>query len=199
MNRLLRSSLPYSGAHMVLPRLLLLWLLAGVLARAEDSGAVLRMLKALPAQQAPSTILDSAWPYLDSQNAAIRETARQAIQSLPFAAWRDRALEEKSTWASLEILRALAESCPRKLAREVSPHLCEQITTLRIEQMDEPQLLAAQRLTRLVFEKLGPVSEDERHQMLDLWSALPAAPGDLANRERQALLDYLRQVRPRQP
>src|SRR6218665_3712140 len=112
MNRLLRSLSPYSAGHMAaLLRLLLLWLLAGVLARAEDSGAVLRMLKALPAHQSPSTILDSVWPYLDSENATIREAARQTIQSLPFAAWRDRALEEKSTWASLEILRALTESC----------------------------------------------------------------------------------------
>jgi len=172
--------------------LLVVCLSAGARSLAEDATVVLRMLKALPAHQGAASVLDAAWPYLDSEDAAIREAARQSIQTLPFDAWRARALDEKSTWASLEMLRALAESCPREKAQELSPHLCEQITTLRIEHMDEPQLLAAQRLTRLIFEKLGPVSNDERHQMLDLWSSLPPPIGAAANRDREELIQYLR-------
>jgi hypothetical protein len=114
--------------------------------------------------------LDAAWPYLDSPDAAVREAARVAVEAQPFDTWKQRAFEEKKPWASLEALRALVEACPRAQAAELSPHLCEQMTTLGIEQMSEAQQLAALQLTRAIFVRLGPLSADERNQMLGLWS-----------------------------
>src|SRR6185295_8711480 len=99
--------------------------------------------------------------------------------------WKDRAIEEKNTWASLEVLRALAESCPREQGRDLSPHLCEQMTTLRLEQMEPAQLRAAMRLVRLVIQRLGPVSADELQQMRDLWTNLPAPADAGVARERR--------------
>jgi hypothetical protein len=180
---------------MVLLRMLFICLAVATSGVADETPVVLRSLQELRQKGGPAA-LDTAWPYLDSEHAAIREAARQAIQAQPFETWKARAFEEKRTWASLEILRALVESCPRDQKSQLSPHLCEQITTLRIEHMDETQILAALRLTRFVFEKLGPVSEDERLQMLDLWSGVPLA---VVGKEKQKLIEFLQTVRPRRP
>jgi hypothetical protein len=192
MNRILRRSIR-CGA-------MVLWLgLSAIPAAAEeDAASIVRKLVAL--RKAPAVEpLNAAWPHLDSPDASVREAARLTVQSLPFEKWKDRALEEKSTWASLELLRALAESCLRNEAAALSPHLCEQITTLRLEQMEPAQLIAAMRVTRLVIERMGPVSEDELHQMRDLWGHL-SAPGDAgAAREREVLIAFLGKARPRSP
>ena len=117
--------------------------------------------------------LDVAWPFLNSPDAKVREVGRLAVETQPFDTWKQRALDEKKPWASLEALRALIEACPHADATALSPHLCEQITTLGIEQMSEAQQLAALQLTRAIFVRLGPVSVDERTRMLDLWSHFP--------------------------
>jgi hypothetical protein len=162
----------------------------------SDADAIRRTLAAQQRRPAPEVIA-AAWPHLDSPDATIREAARLAIAAQPFAQWKERAIEEKSTWASLEILRALTENCPRAEAGELSPHLCEQITTLRLEHMDAEQQLAALRLTRLVFTKLGPVSADERQQMLDLWSQFSAPRNARVKQELDGLIAFLESTRPR--
>ncbi|MDR3406560.1 MAG: hypothetical protein P4L99_29010 [Chthoniobacter sp.] len=135
--------------------------------------------------------LDVAWPYLDSSDCAVREVARVAVEAQPFDTWKQRALDEKKPWASLEALRALIEACPHADAAGLSPHLCEQITTLGIEQMSEAQQLAALQLTRAIFAKLGPVSTDERTQMLDLWSHFPEPLTGRAKAEVTRLIAFL--------
>jgi len=135
--------------------------------------------------------LDVAWPYLDSPDCAVREVARLAVEAQPFDTWKQRALEEKKPWAALEALRALIEACPHTEATGLSPHLCEQITTLGIEQMSEAQQLAALQLTRAIFAKLGPVSADERTQMLDLWTHFPEPLTGRAKAEVTRLLAFL--------
>jgi hypothetical protein len=184
--------------HHLLPAsaIIVLGLLAGIASAQEDPAAIRRQLEVL-AQRSDPAAPDLVWPHLDSSDAAIREAARLAIQAQPFDRWKERALEEKSTWASLEALRALVEVCPRAQAAELSPHLCEQITTLRLEHMDEAQQLAALRLTRLVFVKLGPLSVDERQQMIDLWSHFSAARSTRVKQEVEGLRAFLESVHPR--
>jgi hypothetical protein len=135
--------------------------------------------------------LDVAWPYLDSSDCAVREVARKAVLAQPFDSWKQRALDEKKPWASLEALRALIEACPQTEAAALSPHLCEQITTLGIEQMNEAQQLAALQLTRQIFARLGPVSSDERTQMLDLWAHFPEPLTGRAKAEVVRLVAFL--------
>lgn len=135
--------------------------------------------------------LDVAWPYLDSTDGAVREVARLAVEAQPFDTWKQRALEEKKPWASLEALRALIEACPPGQVAALSPHLCEQITTLGIEQMSEAQQLAALQLTRSIFVKLGPVSADERTQMLDMWSHFPEPLTGRARAEVTRLIAFI--------
>lgn len=155
-----------------------------------DPEAVRKALADFQRRPRPGAV-DFVWPHLDSTDASIRQAARLALEAQPFAVWKERAIEEKSTWASLEALRALIGACPPASAAALSPHLCEQITTLRIEQMDEAQLLAALQLTRLVFTQLGPLSADERSQMLDLWSHLDAPGFPRAKAECARLTAFL--------
>ncbi len=138
--------------------------------------------------------LDVAWPFLNSRDPAVREAARQIVEAQPFDAWKQRALDEKSTWASLESLRALVETCPKPQAAELSPHLCDEIATLRIDEMNEPQQLATLQLTRALFVRLGPLSADERKQMLDLWSAFPGPLTSRARAELTRLVDFLEKI-----
>jgi len=120
--------------------------------------------------------MDSAWADLDSPNPAAREAARKKIEAQPFQAWKSRAIGETRPWASLEALLALCHACPLSEGPALRPHLCESITTLQIEQMSLDQTLSAIRLTRLVCTRFGEPTEDERQQMLDLWSRF-APPG----------------------
>lgn len=143
--------------------------------------------------------IENAWPNLDSPDPSLREAARKTIEAQPFTQWKERALEEKNLWASLEALRALAEACPPNQAATLSPHLCEQISTLRLEEMDFSQQLSALALTRLVFEKLGPLSQDEREQMIDLWSHFQTAADSPVSTAKRVLLDWLAQQPVRNP
>ena len=138
-----------------------------------------------------------AWPHLDSPDRSIREAARLAIEAQPFDSWQQRALGETRTWAALEALRALVRSCPRAQAGALRPQVCEGISTLHLEGMSAEQQLAAVRLTRLVFARLGGPSADERQQMTDLWTRFvpkknaDAKAAPLFGRELRELLKFL--------
>lgn len=153
-------------------------------------------LAAFHGRRAPQA-LDFAWPHLDSPDAAIRVAARLVIEAQPFDTWKERALAEKNTSAALEAMLALVHACPPNQAAALAPHLCEGITTLRIEQMSAEQLLATIRLTGLVLTRLGPPTEDERHQMIDLWTRffphgdITAKGAQPANRALCQLLVFL--------
>jgi hypothetical protein len=130
----------------------------------------LRALLVLLFLAGPLPAQEKAWSDLDSADATMREAARKAIEAQPFHTWKSRAMEETRPWASIEGLLALCHACPLSEGVALRPHLCESITTLRIEQMSEEQMLAAVRLTRLVCTRFGEPTEDERQQMIDLWS-----------------------------
>jgi hypothetical protein len=121
----------------------------------------------------------------------VREAARRIVEAQPFDTWKQRALDEKDTWASLESLRALVDVCPKTEATELRLHLCQEIANLRIDEMNEPQQLATIQLTRAIVVHLGPVSVDERKQMLDLWSNFPGMLTSRARAELTRLVDFL--------
>ena len=131
--------------------------------------------------------LESAWADLDSPKASVRDAARKKIEAEPFTSWKARAIGETRPWASIEALLALCHACPLSEGPALRPHLCESITTLRIEQMSNEQTLAAVRLTRLVCTRFGEPAEDERQQMIDLWSrfAPPQSPEKQTPNQRQ--------------
>jgi len=191
MNRILRATL-----YAILPPLaemIPLSAIAGNASTPEPAKEIPPQLAALRDHAGPHA-LEVAWPYLNSRDPAVREAARLAVEAQPFDTWKQRALDEKDTWASLELLRALAEACPKAKAAELSPHLCEEIATLRIDEMNEPQQLATFQLTRAIFARLGPVSAAERSQMLDLWAHFPGMLTARARAELTRLVDFLEKV-----
>lgn len=170
---------------------LLIFCLFAVTCRADDPVKVVQQKLAVFQGRVDASAVNVAWPYLDSPDAAVREAARLAVKAQPFDTWKQRALDEKKPWASLEALRALIEACPHGEAAGLSPHLCEEITTLGIEQMSEAQQLAALQLTRAIFVRLGPVSADERAQMLELWSHFPEPLTGRAKAEVTRLIAFM--------
>ena len=86
---------------------------------------------------------------------SVREAARLTVESQPFDSWKQRALDEKSAWGSIEALRALTEACPKAEAADLSPHICQEIVLFRVDEMNESQQLEVLQLTRAVFSRLG--------------------------------------------
>jgi hypothetical protein len=142
-----------------------------------------------------SANLEAAWANLDSPKPAARDAARKEIEAQPLSTWKSRALGETRPWASIEALLALCHACPMSEGAALRPHLCEGITTLRIEQMTAGQTLAAIRLTRLVCTRFGEPTEDERQQMLDLWPRfLPSPPENKQTPDQRQITRELREL-----
>jgi hypothetical protein len=135
--------------------------------------------------------VDTAWPYLNSTDASVREAARLTVESQPFDSWKERALDEKNTWASIEALRALIEACPKAETADLSHHICQEIVLLRIDEMNEPQQLELLQLTRAVFSRLGAIQADDRTHIIDLWVHFPGSLTARVRAEATRLVDFL--------
>ena len=118
----------------------------------------------------PVVTLEGAWRQLDSPQRSVRLAARRVIEAQPFATWYRQALGETRDWAALEALYAVMEACPPDQAEEIRSHVCEGLTTLRIESMTTEQRRAAVHLTFFTATRHGRLSDDERAQMIDLWT-----------------------------
>ena len=158
---------------------------------ANDPAKAVRQKLAVFQGRVDAAALDAAWPYLNSPDCNIREVARLAVEAQPFDTWKQRALDEKKPWASLEALRALIEACPHAEAAGLTPQLGQQMATLGIEQMSEAQQLIALQLTRAIFARLGPVPADVRARMLDLWSHFPEPLTGRAKAEVARLVAFI--------
>ena len=125
----------------------------------------------------PVVTLEGAWMRLDSPQRSIRLAARKEIEAQPFATWYRKALGETRDWAGIEALYAVMEACPPEQAEEIRSHVCEGLTTLRIESMTTEQRRTAVHLTFFTATRHGRLSDDERAQMIDLWTQfLPVEP-----------------------
>jgi hypothetical protein len=162
------------------------------LAAGADStpAATRQKLVALRGQADPRAV-DIAWPYLNSTDPSVREAARLTVESQPFDSWKQRALDEKSAWGSIEALRALTEACPKAEAADLSPHICQEIVLLRVDEMNEPQQLEVLQLTRAVFSRLGSVPAEERTHIIDAWVHFPGSLTARVRAEATRLVDYL--------
>ena len=130
------------------------------------------LAQAPAASNAASVDIEKAWNDLDAGDPATREAARKQIEAQPLILWTIRALGETRPWASIEALRALCEACPASQAETLRPHLCEGVTTLRIEEMSADQVLSVVQLAHEVCTRFGAPTDDERRQMIDLWTHL---------------------------
>ncbi len=134
---------------------------------------------------------EALWLRLGSASPAERVAARRALMRTPLAQWQERAFRESRPAAAIECILALCEVVPQARAREITPHICELITTLTIEQMSAAQQLALVRANRRVITRLGPLSQDENQQLLDLWKHVPLAESKPLQTETAALVALL--------
>ncbi len=145
-----------------------------------------RQLEAFHGRQDPAAV-ETAWPFLSSEDRWLRFAARVAIEHQPVAEWRERALAESDPVAATHAAIALARHGDKSL----QPAL---LATL--ERIDWSKLSAAQRvdLTRaysLAFTRMGAPDDATRARLIALLDPhLPATSPEL-NVELTQLLVYL--------
>jgi len=118
--------------------------------KAVEARKIRRQLEAFHGKQDPAAV-ETAWPYLNSSDRALRYAARVAIEHQDPKTWREKALAENRTTAAIEAVIALARTNDKSLL----PKLVEKLNSLPFQRMNEEQLTAAARAYGLVFIRLG--------------------------------------------
>ncbi len=132
--------------------------------------------------------VETAWPYLKSEDRDLRYAARIAVESQPVETWKDRALAEKDPTAALTALLALA----RYGKRETQPDLLAALARFPLAGLPEQEQLIKLRVLGLSFIRQGrPTSPPAvRKVIADLNPRFPAASENL-NHELARVLIYL--------
>jgi putative heme-binding domain-containing protein len=115
--------------------------------------------------------VETLWPYLGSQDGALRHAARIALESQPVQSWQERALAERRPREALAALLALA----RTGDSSAGPRLLGSLEVLDWNQLGSlrPEWL---RVVTLAFTRLGAPSATERERWIALLS--PRLPSD---------------------
>ncbi|MFN0019672.1 MAG: c-type cytochrome [Pirellulaceae bacterium] len=125
---------------------------------AAKARALRHSLEAYHMKEDPKAV-EVAWPYLNSNDRAIRYAARIAIENQDPKFWQDKALSEQHTTAAIHAMVALARTGKRG-----DKALLEKIVTrlglLPWEKMTEDQLLSAIRACGLAFIRLHDLQQD---------------------------------------
>lgn len=128
-----------------------------------------------------------AWDSLGDADRSIRSAARIALERLPLASWRARALEEKDRRAALTALLALARSGGKE---DLDPFL-DALGRIDWSASDEGERLELLRLYELAFLRLSAPGPEQRAKALALLDARFPSGTDLVDRSLAELLVYL--------
>lgn len=134
----------------------------------------------------PSAI-NFAWPHLNSDDRFLRNAARLAIESQAVALWKDRALAETKTEASLTALLALA----RCGGKETQNDLLMALKKFPFAALTEDQQLTKLRLIELSFIRQGRPAPELAKLATEKLSALYPSASLHLNAELVQLLVYL--------
>lgn len=146
-----------------------------------------RMLEAFHGR-VDAKAVETAWPYLASEDRFIRNAARVAIESQPVSQWADRALSESDLQSKITSAVALA----RLGDSSHQGPLLNSLLAMEPAELSEMQLLGLLRAYELAFIRLGKPSEEQRKQVIaELDGLLPNESSDV-NRELVTILVYLR-------
>ena len=119
-------------------------------AAGADQREIRHSLEAFHGHQGPKAV-DAAWKYLSSDDRYLRYAARIAVEAQPVEEWKQRALNESNTQASLTALLALA----RLGSNEDQPALFKSLARLPISALNEQQQLEKLRVVEVSIARHG--------------------------------------------
>lgn len=151
-----------------------------------DAQRTRRELGALHGRVDAATV-STAWPYLKSNDRAIRYAARIAIECQPVDSWRGRALAEADVQASIMAMIALS----RQGTRQDLPPVLKRLAQLPIGSLPEQQQLATLRTYMLALIRLGRPNDRQRAALTARLDAIYPTRSSRSNTELARLLTYL--------
>ena len=141
------------------------------------SDAVLqrRTLEAFHAVEDPIAV-ETAWPFLSSEDRFLRHAARIAVESQPVGTWAARVATEPKSQARITASVALA----RMGNAEHLPSLLQGLLSLDLESLDDGELLGLLRAYALAFNRLDSPTEEQRTAVLgQLCPLMPHSNADV--------------------
>jgi len=155
-------------------------------AAAESARALRRRLETYHGRRDPAAI-DAAWPHLDSDDRVLRYAARVAIEHQDLPLWRDKALAETRTTATIAAMVALA----RTATPDVQAAILERLGRLPWAGLTEERQLDALRAYGLAFIRLGKPDQRTAAKLAARLDEFYPSRIDAVNRELCQLLVYL--------
>lgn len=143
-------------------------------------------LEAFHGRKDPQAV-ETAWPYLDSDDRFLRNAARVAIEWQPVDTWAERALNEDRPQARITALVALA----RVASEDYRAEAIESLMEMDLEALSANQKLGYLRALSLVFQRLGDPGEQHHTQIADRLNQLLPHDDERVNVELVRLLVYL--------
>lgn len=139
--------------------------------------------------------IEVAWPYLGSNDRALRYAARVAVEQQPLDKWKDKALAETQTNALIQSAVALARagtSLPDEQKKALQRQVLAKLNTLPLDRATEEQTLDACRAYQLAFIRLGGKPDAGTvNKLISKLDPLVPAQSEFVNRELTILLVYL--------
>ncbi|TWT56235.1 family 16 glycoside hydrolase [Allorhodopirellula solitaria] len=132
--------------------------------------------------------VETAWPFLSSQDRFLRNAARIAIESQDVETWAERVFLAANPQTAITAAVALARMGE---AAHASP-LIDHLLNLPIGDLPEGQQLGALRAMALVFTQLQEPDTAQRRQLLNKLEPMLPSEFDNVNVELIRLLTYLR-------
>jgi putative heme-binding domain-containing protein len=153
--------------------------------KATEARATRRKLEAFHTKKDPQAVA-TAWPYLDNPDRNLRYAARVAIENQDLAQWRDKALAETRTTASIYAMIALARTGAKS---DLKPVL-DALGKLKLDSLSVEQQLDLLRAYGVAFIRLGPADAATKSEIAARLEPSYPSPVDFVNRELCTLLVY---------
>jgi putative heme-binding domain-containing protein len=163
---------------------------AAVVAGGEEARKQRRMLEEYHAKQDPAAV-EMAWPFLGSEDRALRYAARVAIEHQPVAEWQEPALGEDDPKSALAALIALA----RHGDMDVQARVVAKLAGFDVAELKRQQQLDLIRAWGLTFIRLGEPNEAQKKMVTTQWAAEFPSKLPRVNAQLSELMVYLQAPR----
>jgi len=131
--------------------------------------------------------IDTAWPYLGSDDRFMRYAARIAVEWQPVSQWTERALAETNAEAGLNALLGLARCGGKETQRD----LLMALKKFPLDSLSLTQKLDKLRIIELSFIRQGKPDADLAKLAIEKLDRLYPNDNEYMNRELSQLLIYL--------